>query len=133
MADEPAFLVTHLGNGRFRIFDGQRQRLAWVAGPRTTRWVFFEGRTYVVTHNEASATTTRGADDTLTLASPMPAKVSVIKVKVGDSVMPGDLLIMLEAMKMELPIKSPKSGRVTRVGCVEGELVQAGIPLVDIE
>jgi biotin carboxyl carrier protein len=35
-------------------------------------------------------------------------------------------------MKMELPIKAPRDGRVARVGCRVGELVQPGVPLVEL-
>jgi urea carboxylase len=40
---------------------------------------------------------------------------------------------MLEAMKMELPIAAPRDGRVRSVACTPGELVQPGVPLVDLE
>jgi urea carboxylase len=40
---------------------------------------------------------------------------------------------MLEAMKMELPIKAPRDGRVTAVHCKPGELVQPGVPLLELE
>jgi acetyl-CoA/propionyl-CoA carboxylase biotin carboxyl carrier protein len=63
----------------------------------------------------------------------MPATVAAIKVKPGQQVVKGDLLVMLEAMKMELPIKAPRDGRVTAVACRPGELVQPGVPLLEIE
>ena len=40
---------------------------------------------------------------------------------------------MLEAMKMELPIKAPRDGRVTAISCRTGELVQPGVPLLELE
>jgi biotin carboxyl carrier protein len=40
---------------------------------------------------------------------------------------------MLEAMKMELPIRAARAGRVKALACREGELVQPGVPLVEME
>jgi acetyl/propionyl-CoA carboxylase alpha subunit len=73
-----------------------------------------------------------GPRDSDTLSSPMPATVAAIEVKPGDEVVAGDLLVMLEAMKMELPIRSPRDGRVKAVKCQKGDLVQPGIPLVEL-
>ena len=40
---------------------------------------------------------------------------------------------MLEAMKMELPIKAPRDGSVKSIACQPGELVQPGVPLLELE
>jgi biotin carboxyl carrier protein len=53
-------------------------------------------------------------------------------VKPGDQVAEGDVLITLEAMKMELPIRAPRAAAVTAVRCAAGDLVQPGAPLVDL-
>jgi biotin carboxyl carrier protein len=63
----------------------------------------------------------------------MPATVLMINVQPGQQVAKGDLLIMLEAMKMELPVKAPRDGRVMALGCKPGELVQPGVPLLELE
>ena len=67
------------------------------------------------------------------LCAPMPATVSAILVEPGANVQAGDNLVRLEAMKMELAIRAPSSGRVTGVDCRVGDLVQAGRPLVTLE
>ena len=74
-----------------------------------------------------------GASDNGALSSPMPATVAAIEVKPGDQVEAGDLLVTLEAMKMELPIRSPRNGRVKAVNCQKGDLVQPGVPLVELD
>jgi biotin carboxyl carrier protein len=126
--------VTALGNGRFRVFDGQRQRLAYAAGPPAARWVFLDGRVYVIdTTPSMDGLQERVLHDEMALASPMPAIVATISIKPGQDVSQGDLLIMLEAMKMELPIKAPRDGRVKVVGCRVGDLVQPGVALVELE
>jgi 3-methylcrotonyl-CoA carboxylase alpha subunit len=62
----------------------------------------------------------------------MPATVRRVLVNVDDPVRPGDTLLILEAMKMELPIRATDTGIVSAVNCREGELVQPGVPLVEI-
>ncbi|MET0211514.1 MAG: acetyl-CoA carboxylase biotin carboxyl carrier protein subunit [Vicinamibacterales bacterium] len=128
------FDVTPLGNGRYQISDGTWQRLAYATGPATSRWVFIDGRTFVVDVTGTADSKARPThDDDMGLASPMPATVASIHVSEGQPVSRGDLLVMLEAMKMELPIKAPRDGRVRKVACTQGELVQPGVPLVELE
>ena len=124
--------VTALGGGRYRVSHGFRQRLAYGVATRDERWVFFEGRVYVVDAAPPSRRKARHSHDETALASPMPATVVMINVEPGQRVARGDLLIMLEAMKMELPIKAPRDGRVTAIACREGELVQPGVPLLEL-
>jgi biotin carboxyl carrier protein len=128
------FDVTPLGYGRFQVSDGTRQHLAYATGPPTSRWVFIDGRTFVVdVTGSAESKVRRTHDDDMGLASPMPATVASILVHEGQSVSRGELLVMLEAMKMELPIKAPRDGRISKVRCIQGELVQPGMPLVELE
>ena len=71
--------------------------------------------------------------DQMALSSPMPATVVAIHVTPGQDVVEGDLLVMLEAMKMELPIRAPRAGRVKSLACRPGERVQPGVPLLELE
>jgi biotin carboxyl carrier protein len=123
-------VVETLGNGRFRVGG----RLAYAARGRRGTWVFVDGRAYVIEPERRDASDDLHAtDDQLALASPMPATVVAIRVSPGQQVGEGDLLVMLEAMKMELPIKAPRAGRVKALACREGELVQPGVPLVEMD
>jgi acetyl-CoA carboxylase biotin carboxylase subunit len=65
------------------------------------------------------------------LVAPMPATVLAIHVKRGDAVKKGDTVLVLEAMKMELPIRAPADATIGAVCCREGELVQADATLVE--
>jgi biotin carboxyl carrier protein len=76
---------------------------------------------------------TRRTDDDMALSSPMPAMVVAVNVGVGERVARGDVMVMLEAMKMELPIRAPREARVTAIRCAAGELVQPGVPLLELE
>jgi biotin carboxyl carrier protein len=62
----------------------------------------------------------------------MPARVVKVLVHPGDSVKKGDTLVLLEAMKMEMPVRALGDGTVVAVHCRDGELVQAEAPLVDL-
>ena len=131
-------MVEALGNGRYRLSGiGDPEsgiRIAYGVKQGTRTWVFLDGRTYVV-DEDRGATTRRPhtTDDQMAFAAPMPATVIAIKVKPGDTVREGDLLIMLEAMKMELPIKAPRDGRIKSIDCREHELVQPGVALLEFE
>jgi biotin carboxyl carrier protein len=62
----------------------------------------------------------------------MPATVVKILVTAGQTVRHGDTLVVLEAMKMELPIRAPADATVQAVNCREGELVQPDRTLVEL-
>ncbi|MDY6827195.1 MAG: biotin/lipoyl-containing protein [Bacillota bacterium] len=62
--------------------------------------------------------------------SPMPGSILDVKVSVGDSINEGDVLLVLEAMKMENEITSPYNGEVTEVLVKKGDSVNSGDPLV---
>lgn len=56
----------------------------------------------------------------------MVANVWKVLTKVGDTVAEGDTLVILESMKMEIPVESTAAGTVTEVGVTEGGVVQEG-------
>jgi 3-methylcrotonyl-CoA carboxylase alpha subunit len=112
-----------------------QQHVAYAVAARDAVWVFLEGRTYLVESSRGARAGRRQDhhDDRDALASPMPATVERITVERGQSVAAGDVLIVLEAMKMELTIKAPRDGRVKTIACRAGELVQPGVPLIELE
>lgn len=67
------------------------------------------------------------------LASAIPAVVSRLLLAPGDDVRAGDRLLLLESMKMVIPIQAPRDGRLARYLCAEGDAVPAGVPLVELE
>ena len=117
--------------GELIVRDGDRvQRLFAVAAGETT-WVFQDGVVHEIAAEGGDARR-RGAHAQGTLTAPMPATVVEIKVSAGDSVKRGDILIVLEAMKMELPVRAPGDGRVTAIRCRPGDLVQPDTSLIDL-
>ena len=67
------------------------------------------------------------------LSSSIPAVVSQILVNLGETVSAGDKLILLESMKMIIPILAPCDSKVTAIHCAAEESVQAGVPLIELE
>ena len=56
-----------------------------------------------------------------------------IEKKPGEAVSEGDVLVILESMKMEMPIEAPEAGKVAEVRCKEGQSVSEGEVLVVLE
>jgi 3-methylcrotonyl-CoA carboxylase alpha subunit len=129
--DGAAPLTARAGDdGTVRIGPGV-PRHAWTVAAGDVRWVFFDGRVYRFEIATRGARRPRGHHGSL--AAPMPATVRKIQVATGDTVARGDALIILEAMKMELPIRANADGVVTAINCREGELVSPGVGLIEID
>ena len=124
--------VTPLGDGRYLVDSGGSQRLAYGVAAGDVRWVFIDGHTIVVDTAPAARRRARGRGDEA-LTSPMPGTVVRVEVEPGQQVAAGDLLVMLEAMKMEVQIRAPRDGRVKTIACRKGDLVQPGVPLIELE
>ncbi|MGQ9759425.1 MAG: biotin/lipoyl-containing protein [Candidatus Methanomethylicaceae archaeon] len=68
-----------------------------------------------------------------TIKAAMPGTVMTLKVKVGDVVKEGDVVLTLETMKMENPIKTNRAGTVKEIKVQPGKFVNVGDPLIVIE
>lgn len=77
----------------------------------------------------ATGSRVRGGD----LTAPMPGKVFKVLVKVGDSLKAGQTIMILEAMKMEHAIKAGKDGVLKKLFFQEGDLVQGGKLLAELD
>ena len=62
----------------------------------------------------------------------IPGKVVTLEVNVGDVVAEGQVVMILEAMKMQNEIQAPVSGTVTEIHCEEGQSIEANVPLLII-
>lgn len=67
------------------------------------------------------------------IIAPMGGKILDVKVNVGDTINEGDEAIILEAMKMELPVVATASGTVKEIKCKKGDAVEAEGVLLVIE
>jgi biotin carboxyl carrier protein len=68
-----------------------------------------------------------------TIRAPMPGKIVKILVKAGDSVVEGQGVIIVEAMKMENELRAPKGGKVSGIFVTEGQTVENRANLIAIE
>jgi len=125
--------VVSLGDGRFQLTTNSGRTIAYAVSAAGTTWVFLDGRTYVIEARTNPGRRSARGDDDVALAAPMPATVVAVNVAPGQAVVRGDVLIMLEAMKMELAVKAPRDGTVRTVACRPGELVQPGVPLLELD
>jgi 3-methylcrotonyl-CoA carboxylase alpha subunit len=130
--DDVHVAVRALSDGTVWVDDGTGRR-GWAVAAGDVRWVFLDGRVFQFDVQRQGARQTRGPLHHGALAAPMPATVRRIGVKAGDAVKKGQTLVLLEAMKMELPVRSASDGTVTSVNCTEGELVQPGTTLVELD
>jgi biotin carboxyl carrier protein len=134
MADETR--VSLVGDGVYRVEIDGRAETVYVAGTPRVRWVFWNGRVF---HGDLQAQVANArvgrpsGRQAHALTAPMPATVIKVQVKPGDTVKKGTIVVVLEAMKMELPIRASGDGVVAAVRCREGELVAADATLVTFE
>jgi methylmalonyl-CoA carboxyltransferase small subunit len=81
----------------------------------------------------ASAGSGPVADESKVCRSPLAGFVSRISAQVGQSIQPNDVLLVLEAMKMETTITAPAAGKVSKLNVNTGDTVVKGQVLVEFE
>ena len=148
---DKAYRVTIAAGGDARVDDGgtlsltadgervlavrgdDRSRRVFVDGSGDRRQVFVDGEVYELTVGAESAGRRRsGRSGSDLLDAPMPARVTAVLVEAGQQVRKGDVLLKLEAMKMELAVRAPRDGVVKSIACRAGELVQPGVGLMEL-
>jgi len=117
---------------RFEVRIGDRVTRCAVARGRRGVWVACEGRTWLLEEErpEASAKGSPSADE---IRAPMTGRVVQVVARKGAPVKEGDLLVTIEAMKMEFKLTAPEDGVVEEIRCAEGERVELGDLLVVLE
>ena len=121
--------VTRRADGRLQVSDGTRVLAADAVIGGGSVWIWLDGHLFEIP-TAARANRAKAGSDAEALTPQMSAKVIRVLVEVGQSVAAGDTLVVLEAMKMEMPIRAPHPGTVTAVNCAEGELVTPDKPVV---
>jgi glutaconyl-CoA/methylmalonyl-CoA decarboxylase subunit gamma len=81
----------------------------------------------------ASKPQTKAAGNESSVSAPMPGSVLDVKVKVGDKINEGDVLLILEAMKMENEVTAPTSGAIKSINVAVGSTVNTGDTMIVIE
>lgn len=127
--------VESIDDSTYRIDANGTRRLVVVAEADDRYWASTDGEVFVIRKAgadgpPASASGHRAHDHGL--EAPMPATVIRILAQPGQALRRGDVVVILEAMKMELPLRAPRDGIVERIRCRPGDLVDAGQPLVEL-
>jgi len=131
--DEPVE-VERIEGDRYRVWLGERRFDVVIAREPGIEWGWVDGRAFRWTRTpDAAVGDPEPAGDAGAVRAPMPAIVTAVAVAPGQAVARGDTLLVLEAMKMELPLKAPRAGVVTAVRCGTGDRVDPDTPLVELE
>ena len=117
--------------GQLKIKIGDRLIKSVITEGEKEKFVFVEGEVFRVRPVELTGmkkTKKKGGD----LSSPISGKVVSVKVKNGDSVKKGDVLMVIEAMKMEYLIRAPFYGKVKKVNFKEKDQIEIGQSTVEL-
>ncbi|MBZ0283030.1 MAG: biotin/lipoyl-binding protein, partial [Anaerolineae bacterium] len=113
--------------------DGHRQWVSLVSGDQNDWWIHVGGQSYnlkwISPLPEAGHKTAAEGS----LHAPMPGQIRAVNIAVGQKVVAGDTLMILEAMKMEHRIKAPYAGEVAAVNYQVGQQVQADAILLELK
>ena len=131
--DEPVE-VERIDGDSYRVSLGTRRFEVVIAHGPNVEWGWVDGRAFRWPRAvDVAGRGPESAGDTGAIRAPMPAVVTAVAAVPGQVVARGDTLVTLEAMKMELPLKAPRDGRVTAVRCAVGDRVDADTPLVEVD
>ena len=130
------FRVSRVAEGAYLVESDGERALVFVASADGGPWAFCNGRVFRAVQEPRSAVRARHAegspDARQTLIAPMPATVRAVFGQPGARVKKGETVVVLEAMKMELPLRAEGDGVIHAVHCEAGELVQPDAVLVEI-
>jgi biotin carboxyl carrier protein len=127
--DAFTFEIREQGSDRWRQLQAagvsldSKKRHLWVAG----RHLMYEKLPPQGSQPDAAALSVGS------LSASIPSVVSEVLVAVGDPVEANAKLILLESMKMVIPILAPYAGTVRQINCAPGDAVEPGVPLLEIE
>lgn len=128
--EKPINLEGELLDGEGRVLLGDRYVSYFVTTDKAGVWVSLAGHTWFFEKARKSG----GADDGHGgFGAPMPGKVTKVLVEEGQEVSKGDVLVIMEAMKMEHRIEAPADGTVKIVHCVTDQLVDQDFQLLEFE
>lgn len=121
------------GNGRISV-DGESHEIA-VASSGDRLFIHFRGRVHEIDHVPAIARFADRVADAKSdhLVAPMPGAVIACEVKAGDTVAAGDLLMVIESMKLETPFKAWRAGRIAHVHVGQGQIFERDKVLLSME
>ena len=124
--------VLQAENGRLDLLIDGKHVIAYISSDAAKRWVTVNGRTTVLTKLSGAKRSGAGQDHASELAAPMPGVVRSVNVSAGESVIKGQTLLVLEAMKMEIRIQAPFDGTVKSLMVKVGQTVERDQTMIEI-
>lgn len=124
-------IAQELPPGEGRMLLGDRYVPYFVTSTPKETWVTLAGETYVFEKVKSGGGATEDAHGGF--GAPMPGKVIAVKVEAGQEVEAGQVLVIMEAMKMEHRIEAPTAGTINALHCKDGDVVDQGFELLDFE
>ena len=119
--------------GQLKLKVGDRIVKSVITEGDKEKYVFVDGHVFRVKPVELTGTRKKKKKEEGDLTSPISGKVVNVKVKKGDSVKKGDVLMVIEAMKMEYLIRAPYNGKVKNINFKEKDQIEIGQKTVDLE
>ena len=118
--------------GQLKIKIGERTIKSVITEGEKEKYVFIDGKVFKVKPVELTGIKKEKTKDEGDLNAPISGKVVNVKVKNGDSVKKGDVLIVIEAMKMEYLIRAPYNGKIKKVNFKEKDQIEIGQSTVEL-
>jgi 3-methylcrotonyl-CoA carboxylase alpha subunit len=131
-----ALTAARLADGRMSLTTDQGITIAELTAAGARRFVRLGSLDFVLDRETSGAVGRKARGPRAQgggLGSPMPGVVTRVMVAAGDRVEKGQPLVALEAMKMEHLIRAPRDGRIRSIAATVGEMVNGGVPLVEME
>jgi acetyl/propionyl-CoA carboxylase alpha subunit len=118
---DPGWIVLTAGGTTHRAAAAKDARGLWIA---------CRGRTWLLVPEGRQRGARAAADAPDEIRAPMTGRVVTVATKAGTAAREGDLLLTIEAMKMEFKLTAPEDGTVLEVACADGDRVELGQLLV---
>ena len=118
--------------GQLKLKIGERVIKSIITQDSNEKFVFVDGNVFKVKPIELTSFKSKKKKEDGNLNSPISGKVVNVKVKAGDSVKKDDILMVIEAMKMEYLIRAPFDGKIKKVNFKEKDLIEIGENTVEL-
>ncbi len=116
-------------------FGGHPLTVYWAGEDGGQKWLSLDGCAFKLEKPQPRRARAAGTDGAggQAVRAPMPAQVRAVQVAVGERVEKGQTLLLLEAMKMEIRVKAPVAGKVTRMLVKDGQAVEKEQVLAEVK
>lgn len=134
MYDNTEYTVeaTELEKGHLKLQVGDRTVKCVISEGEKEKYVFVDGEVFKVRPVELTGRKKTRKKEEGDLTSPISGKVVTVKVRTGKKVKKGEVLMVIEAMKMEYLIRAPYAGTITKVNFKEKDQIEIGQQTVEM-